>query len=253
MIKHRGMNEELISIIRSFRTSGDIFADGNRNMIKVFPYQGMFINVKSFKIPIIFNGIVYKFFRKSKAKRSFENANVLIGKGIGTPRPIGFYENHKSFLLRDSYYICEHMQPDFVFKAVFENLPNLDLDKTLRGIARFTFALHEKGIEFLDHSPGNTLIKIDSNGEYEYSLVDLNRMNFHNSMSFNTRMNNMKKLTPSKEMIEVISNEYAKLYNHSEEDIFNLLWKKTQDFQFKFTRKKVLKRKLLFWKNNLNF
>jgi hypothetical protein len=248
MVKKSGMSEELINIIRSFKTNGEIFADGNRNMIKVFPYQGTSINIKSFKIPIFFNGIVYKYFRKSKARRSFENANILIGKDIGTPKPIGYYENYKGFLLRDSYYVCEHVEPDFVFKAVFENVPNLDSNKILRGIAKFTYALHEKGIEFLDHSPGNTLIKIDSNGDYEYSLVDLNRMKFHRSMSFKTRMNNMKKLTPSIEMIKVISNEYAKLYDQSEEEIFNLLWKNTQDFQSKFARKKALKRKFFFWK-----
>ena len=34
-----------------------------------------------------------------------------------------------------------------------------DHDTILRQFTRFSFNLHEKGIEFLDHSPGNTLIK----------------------------------------------------------------------------------------------
>jgi hypothetical protein len=248
MENQKGMNSDLLEIINNFSIEGEMFSNGNRNKIKIFPYNGVLISIKSFKIPILINGIVYKYFRKSKAKRSFENANNLINKGIGTPRPIGYYENSKGVFLRDSYYICEHVQPDFVFKVIFEGLPESDLDRILRGIAQFTYKLHEKGIEFLDHSPGNTLINIDSNGEYVYSLVDLNRMNSHNFMSFETRMNNMKKLTPSKGMIQIISNEYAKLYDRSEEEIFNLLWEKTKDFQQKYIRKQALKKKLMFWK-----
>jgi hypothetical protein len=34
----------------------------------------------------------------------------------------------------------------------------------LRGIAQFTFKLHEEGIEFLDHSQANTLVKVDADG-----------------------------------------------------------------------------------------
>lgn len=245
------MDEKLNWIIENFANSGEIFFDGKRNTIKIFPYRDGIINVKSFKIPIILNGIIYKYFRKSKARRSFENANLLFSKGIGTPKPIAFKENFKGILLRDSYYVCEHLEHDFIFENIFHDLPNLDKDKMLRGIAQFTFNLHEKGIEFLDHSQANTLIKIDSEGNYKFFLVDLNRMKFHDSISFETRMKNMHKLTPDKEMIRVISNEYAKLYGQSEEKVFNALWKYTQDFFNYFNKKQALKKKIKFWKNSL--
>jgi len=108
--------------------------------------------------------------------------------------------------------------------------------------------LHEKGIEFLDHSPGNTLIKKNAEGNYDFFLVDLNRMEFHDSMTFEMRMKNLCRLTPVKEMVRVMSNEYAKLYGESEQKIFNTLWKYTSDFQEQFHRKKRLKKKLKFWK-----
>ena len=120
--------------------------------------------------------------------------------------------------------------------------------KFLRGIARFTFLMHENGIEFLDHSPGNSLMKINPNGDYDFYLVDLNRMKFYQSMSFEKRIMNMQKLTASKEMTQIISNEYAKLYGQPEEKVFESLWKSTQDFQHRFIRKQALKKKFKFWK-----
>jgi hypothetical protein len=242
------MNDELLNIISNFKQSGFIFADGKRNTIKVFQYQGITISVKSFKIPILINGIIYHYFRKSKARRSFENASILLSKGIGTPKPIAFYENFSGLFLRDSYYICEHLEADFIFRDIYEGKPGVDIDKILRGIARFSYFLHCNGIEFLDHSPGNTLIKEAANGEYEFYLVDLNRMNFHESMSFELRMKNLSRLTPSKEMVAIISNEYAKISGESESLIFQTLWKMTEAFQYRYHQKKRIKKNLLFWK-----
>ncbi|MNF09619.1 hypothetical protein D3C80_2103260 [compost metagenome] len=74
-------------------------------------------------------------------------------------------------------------------------------------------------------------------------------MEFHDSMSFEMRMKNLCRLTPLKDMVATMSNEYAKYYKEqSEEKIFETLWKDTSDFQEKFYRKKRLKKKLKFWK-----
>ena len=111
---------------------------------------------------------------------------------------------------------------------------------------KFTHNLHEKGILFLDHSPGNTLIK--KNGkDYNFYLVDLNRMNF-GDLDFETRIKNFSRLTIHKSMIEVMSDEYAKCTKGDYNTIFNLMWTETEAFQEKFHRKKRLKKKFLFWK-----
>ena len=119
-------------------------------------------------------------------------------------------------------------------------------EEILRAFTRFTFKLHEKGINFLDHSPGNTLIKKSSEG-YEFFLVDLNRMKF-GTMSCEERMKNFSRLTKFKSMVEVMSDEYAKVSEKSFEEVFTQMWKATQDFQNKFHGKKRLKKKLKFWK-----
>lgn len=239
------MDKALLDIINNFDTLGEDFVVGKRNKIKIIPYNNTLLNIKSFRIPGLLNGIVYRFFRKSKAQRSYTYAKILTDKGIGTPNPIAFYENKSWLRLYDSYYICEHLTPDFVFKELFDVYIE-DLDNILRQFARFSFKLHENGIEFLDHSPGNTLIKKAGEKQYEFFLVDLNRMKFHTNMDFKTRMKNLSRITPSEAMIKTISSEYAKLYGKSEEEVFGLMWKYTDNFQKKSQRKKNIKSKIGF-------
>jgi len=244
--KHTITEADLISIVKNFSATGEILADGKRNKIKIFELQNKQLNVKSFKKPIIINQIIYGYFRPSKAKRSFEYASLLIDKGIGTPKPIAYVENKNILGLKDSYYFCEHINADLTFRELVTSPDWPDHEQILRQFTQFCFKLHENGIEFKDHSPGNTLIKKVSETSYNFYLVDLNRMNFHDSMNFELRMKNLSRLTPKKEMIAVMSNEYAKLFTqNNEQEIFDLMWKETSDFQQKFHKKQALKKKYL--------
>lgn len=241
-------SKEILSLFKNFHTTGELLGNGQRNKIKLFDINGKTINIKSFKIPNLINKIAYKYFRKSKARRSFEFATILLQKGIGTPQPIAFLENFNFMGLKDSYYASEHLVTDLTYRELVEIPDYPDHENILRQFTRFSFNLHELGIEFLDHSPGNTLIKKNPEGNYDFFLVDLNRMEFHESMTFEMRMKNLRRLTPLKEMVEVMSNEYAKLYTESEQRTFDTLWQYTSDFQEQFYRKKRLKKKLKFWK-----
>ena len=242
--------KNLPDYINNFDSSGKLFGDGKRNKIKLFDSNGKTINVKSFKIPHLINKIAYKYFRKSKARRSFEYATTLLEKGIGTPEPIAFFENYDSIGLKDSYYVSEHLECDLTFRELVENPDFPNHPAILRQFTKFSFDLHEQGIEFLDHSPGNTLIKKISENEYQFFLVDLNRMNFHKTMNFDLRMKNLSHLTPKMGMIEVMSNEYSKFYtSRNEKEIFEKMWFYTSEFQKKLFQKRRMKKKLKFWKN----
>ena len=241
---------EIINDINNFDSKGILFGDGQRNKIKLFEVNGKTVNIKSFKIPHLINKIAYKYFRKSKARRSFEYATILLEKEIGTPQPIAYFENYDLVGLKDSYYVSEQLQCDLTFRELVEIPDFPDHENILRQFARFSFDLHEKGIEFLDHSPGNTLIKKNAEENYDFFLVDLNRMDFHDKMDFDSRMKNLSHLTPKKEMIAVMSNEYSKLYPaQTEAEIFEKMWFYTNDFQERFARKRRLKKKLKFWKS----
>ena len=240
--------QNLIFCIKNFKSNGVLFGDGKRNKIKLFELDGNTINIKSFKIPNFINKIIYRYFRKTKARRSFEYATYLMENGIGTPQPIAYFENFDFIGLKDSYYVSEHLDCDLTFRELVQIPEFPENEIILRQFTRFSYLLHQKGIEFKDHSPGNTLIKKNKSGLYDFYLVDLNRMNFHQNMSFDLRMENLCRLTPKKEMIAIMSNEYAKVSGENEQAIFESLWKHTSDFQYRFHRKKRLKKKLKFWK-----
>ena len=91
---------------------------------------------------------------------------------------------------------------------------------------------------------------VENNYKYKKlkSYADLNRMIFHNSMSFDIRMKNLCRLTYKEEMVKIMSNEYAIVSGESEELIFRTLWKMTTDFQNQYFIKRRLKKKLKFWK-----
>lgn len=236
----------IVSFIKNFDVEGKLFGDGERNKIKLFQLDGQLVNIKSFKIPNLVNKFAYRFLRKSKAERSFGYAQILLAKGIGTPQPIAFAEEKSAFTFQRSYYVSEHLECEFTYRSMVldRNLP--DWEKMLRAFTRFSYKLHEQQVEFLDHSPGNTLIDRKEEG-YQFFLVDLNRMNFR-ELDFEARMKNMSRLTPQREMIQIMSSEYAKLSSLPEEEVFERMWYHTNEFQRKFQRKKQLKGKLKFWK-----
>ena len=239
---------ELTRFINDFASEGVLFGDGNRNKIKLFELNGETINIKSFKVPNLINQVAYKFFRKSKARRSYEFANRLIEYGIGTPQPIAFSESFSLIGIQKSFYISEHLQADLTYRELVEIPTYPNHETILRQFVQFSFRLHEKGIEFLDHSPGNTLIKKTADGQYSFYLVDLNRMNFQVEMDIERRMKNLSRLTPKTEMIAIMSDEYSKLYGISYEVVYERMHFYTDEFQEKYHRKRRLKSQFQFWK-----
>lgn len=236
----------LDDIVTNFDTKGEDFGNQDRNSLKLFRLEDKTLNVKSFRVPNLINQLAYRFFRKSKAQRSFEYANRLQSLGIGTPQPIAYYEFKGWFLFNKSYYISEQLECDLTYRELTFNHDYPNHDAILRAFTRFTYQLHEKQVKFLDHSPGNTLIKKVGNN-YEFSLVDLNRMEFK-PMDLEERIKNFSKLATDKSLIEVMSDEYAKCSNVTYEEVFSVMWKNTQDFQRRFWRRRRLKNKLKFWK-----
>lgn len=237
---------EIENIFKNFRSGGLLLGKGERNQIKLFDYKGQTINIKSFKIPNSVNRIVYTYFRKSKAQRSFENATYLLKHGIGTPQPIAYAENFSLLGLKDSYYASIHLDYDLTFRELVNNPDYPERDQILASFTEFTYSLHENNILFKDHSPGNTLIKKE-NGMYNFYLVDLNRMVFK-TLSMKERIKNFSRLTPKKEMVEKMSRSYAELTGENFSTIFELMWKETALFQSKYHRKRRFKKKFLLRK-----
>lgn len=232
----------LQQLLQNFETSGTIFAAGKRNTIKTFPYNGEIISVKSFRVPDIFNKVIYRFFRKSKAKRSYEFATILSTHGIGTPRPIAYQENFDWLGLTTSYYVCEHIEDVITFREIIHNEDYPDRDTIIAEFSRFCYLLHQSGVEFLDHSPGNTLIKKEVNAShYSFYLVDLNRMKFHDKLSFEDSMNNLSRITATHSIVEKMSFAYAEVSGLDYDLVYKTFWTNVSNFQKNVKRKKQIK------------
>jgi len=236
-------NDDFLEIIKYFNSDGVVIDDRGRNVIKTFKVKGLIINVKSFKIPNIVNQVAYKYIRDSKAKRSYKYANILIEKNILTPQPFAYYEYFSKLGLKHSYYFSNHLKYDLTYRELKSKPKYPDFENILRQFTQFTFKLHENGIYFKDHSPGNTLIvKIDK--KYDFYLIDLNRMNFL-ELDLNARIKNFSRLTEEKDMVKIMSDEYAKLIHKPFEYIYKKMWNETKAFRKKYNKKARLKEKYL--------
>ena len=178
-----------------------------RNTLKTFEVKGYKIVVKSFHKPNLINRLIYGNFRKSKAHRSYEYALKLIGLGIGTPIPIGFYEQKCVFLFSRSYYAslqsaCTHQFTDLISNPGFP-----EKESVLKAIGNFTAFIHEKGICHKDYSAGNLLFK-KNGGNIEIELIDLNRIEF-GTVDMEKGCRNFERLNIDAESLEIMAREYA--------------------------------------------
>lgn len=238
---YKDRHDALMTLLKDFNVSGDDVVKGERNAIKKFRIGDEVFNIKKFKTPNAFQSLVYRFLRKGKAKRSFEYAKKLQELGIKTPAPVAYSETF-SVGMRESYYISKHLDYDFDFRVLNHNPKWPYRKEILEQFAAFTFQMHEKGINFLDHSPGNTLIKKIEESTYDFYLIDLNRMRFE-IMGFKKRMHNFRRLWLSKTMINVMSPVYAKLYGKSETEVHHWMTYYSRNFQKKVNSKKIRRRK----------
>ncbi len=230
-------NGEVQEILALFHESDERLGE-ERNTIKLVSYGGQQIVVKSFKVPNLINRIAYRYLRKSKARRSYENAKYLVKKGIGTPTPLAYVENYDLLSFTRSFYLSQYVDYDFTFREVIhEDMP--DKEQILIHFTRFVHRMHESKIYFLDHSPGNTLIKRAGDG-YEFYLVDLNRMRFYD-IPLGDRIKNFERLAPYRWVYAIMGAEYARLMDMDAEVVIEEMWMHVEQFQYKFKRKRKFK------------
>ena len=240
---------DILNILKNFKNGGVVVGHGNRNVVKYFVVDGLKFNFKSFKQHNIINRHVYKYYRKSKSRRSYEYAQMLLDKGFFTPKPVAFIENHDLIGVTSSYYVSEQLEDVFTLNEALYTPGFLDREKIIKDYTNLIFQLHENGIEFIDNAGGNFLIKKE-NGNYRFYMVDLNRMNFHQEIDTAKRLHNFERLTNDEEIIQLISTEYARLSRQSPEFCYHKILDFTKKKAFKRKAKNILKFYKFFFKKN---
>ena len=211
-----------------------------RNIVKVVEFERKKYVVKSFKIPHLLNQVVYRFFRDSKAKRSFINSIKLKQLGVNTPKPIGYVEFSTYFRFKESFYISEFFNFDFEIRAVFKDKSFKDRENILKRFIEYTYKLHQKKVHHIDYSPGNILVKrVDDS--YEFSIIDVNRMEFV-EFDDDLRMQNLAKLTKDIEDNEFMARYYAQIAKLEETTLLSKLNSALKKQESYLANKKRLKR-----------
>lgn len=182
-----------------------------RNEIRLYNEGGFTLNVKSYKVPILINRIAYTFFRPSKASRAYEHALTLLSKGFQTPDPVAYIETKKSGLLHRSFFISLHTPMDGHMRLFNdEDASNAGKEDLIKAFAEFTARLHEADVLHCDYSPGNILReKVDEMGNYNFSLVDINRMQFR-PVSVEMGCKNFRRMRGNDEFFRLCATYYAK-------------------------------------------
>ncbi len=211
---HYALNPDFPQFESTVSTLPELFEQNDqsihkaRNELKIVELHGFKTVIKSFKIPHIFNRIVYTYFRSSKASKSYFNAMRLKQLRISTPEPIGYAEFYSSNMLKNSYFITLHCPFDFTIREALHHKVN-NYQEVLRRFAAYSYDLHQKGVWHLDYSPGNILIQETSDG-YLFNIVDINRMDFR-PITLLQGCENFNKLWASDEDIIIMAQEYARL------------------------------------------
>lgn len=214
--KYIHLKEEILAIPSRFEKEMDVI-DDYRNVIKIMDIGGLKCNVKMFKPPHLINQIAYAYIRKSKAERSYLNAEILLSNGVLTPDPLAYIVYKNAIGVTRSFYVSVQLDYDFRFRELLQEQP-VDLEEILISFTRFTHDFQQKQIFFKDHSQGNTLIKRGRDGSCDFYLVDLNRISYR-KLTREEGVLNFSRLGLESYNLDVVATEYARLTGESVEYI----------------------------------
>lgn len=220
-----------------------------RNILKVFSVNnGLDINVKRYKKPHFFNRVVYSFFRKTKASRSYYNTLRIAKKGFEAATAIAYIEIKEKGLFSDSYFVSIQCHNVEEIRGYCEG-SIAGKEDLMSAFAKYSALLHDSGIYHLDYSPGNILFRTE-NGNYRFYLVDVNRMKFM-PVGIDAGCRSFARLSRSDEICKYIGCIYAqsRITPFCEDEAIRLIIKYRDQFFRKKARMNSVK-KIFKSKNN---
>ncbi len=229
----------LLQNIKSEFSNSQHIIHNARNQLKIINFKKSDLVIKAFRIPNIINQLVYGTLRDSKAKKSYEHSLRLQDLEITCPQPVGYTEFHDGIFLKESYFLSLHTDYDFTIREPLLDEKWPDHDNIFHQFGLFTADLHQKGVLHKDYSPGNILITKLQSGDYQFDLVDINRMRF-GPLSHQEKMHNLSKLWASDQDLALIATAYAEVMGYD----LNKTIKEMQHYNLKNKQIKTFKRRL---------
>jgi hypothetical protein len=221
-IKYEENFKDFLANIKENFKNNDKTIHKARNELKIISYNGIDTVVKAFKVPNIINQFAYAYIRGSKASKSYLNGMKLIELGVNSPEPIGYIEFYKKGLLKESFFISLYQESNFLIREPLYDFKFKDRENIIKQFAVFTYDLHKKNVFHKDYSAGNTLVIDNNDGTYDFSIVDINRMQFKH-IDMDTAMENFNKLWANADTLTIIAKEYAKVSGYDEKECIDLI------------------------------
>lgn len=191
-----------------------------RNILR--NYNG-FIS-KQFATPSLWRGIIYGWFCKSKAQRSYEYAKRIAGL---TSTPVAYREIRYIGILRQSWYVCKQSECKYTFNDLIHNKSFHNRTEILKAIGCFTAELYKRGIFHQDYSGGNILFNEDGS---RIEMVDLNRVKFYHHIPIKKGLKIFERLNIDKEALSIMGTAFAQELDLDAEYVINYIithrWKK---------------------------
>lgn len=223
---HRSWSR-IINFFRSERQQGN-YSDWEKGEI-IYAKRNILRNhngliSKQFATPSLWRGIIYGWFCKSKAQRSYEYAQCLVGF---TPPPIAYREVRYCGILRDSWYVCYKSECRYTFNDLIHNKSFPNRERILQSIGKFTAELYKRGVFHQDYSGGNILFNEDGS---KIEVIDLNRIKFYHHMPLKKGLQLFERLNIDKEALSILGATFAQVLSIDEEFVINYIvthrWKK---------------------------
>ncbi len=179
---------------------------------------------KQFATPPLWRGIIYGWFLRSKAQRSYEYAKRIEGL---TPHPVAYREIRYCGILRQSWYVCQESECQYTFNDLIHNQSFPNRQHILQSIGRFTAELYQRGIYHQDYSGGNILFNKDGS---KIEIIDLNRIKFYREMPFSKGLQLFERLNIDKDALMTMGSAFAQALHKNEEWVCSYIiahrWKK---------------------------
>ena len=159
--------------------------------VKRYNYQGIFYAFKYF-------------FRSSRAKKAWKNANVLLSRGILTPSPLVFAEKRTLHFLHHSLFITTWIDDALSLDCYFEDnfgqafTGDLLKDKwqSIAEAALYIKTIHNLRIVHGDLKAKNILVKT-GDGRHLYFLLDLDSIRMKQSLPRRALIKDLARLNAS--------------------------------------------------------
>ena len=206
--RYRAALNTVLHLPDIFDTEGITLYRG-RNVVKRFDTDRGTWVVKRYKRPNRVQRIAYTFFKKSKAERAYRYAWLMRERGIDTPEGIACILQKHNRLLQDSYFVATLC----TYRPVFPELvPTEHHEQQLaHSLAAFLVHMHRQGVMHGDLNLNNILYTRLADGQWHFCVIDTNRSKFKDRLTRRECLNNLKRVTHRRDLLQYIVGQYAEL------------------------------------------